>query len=149
MASLHIVIIGGGIAGLATAISLSQKSKHHILILEGNSSLTEAGAGIQITSNASRILCKWGLREGFEAIATVSDFMEIRRYGSDQLIGLVPANVQSYAERVWNFPHWLVHRIDYQKLLAEAAMEPEARTGPAMVSHYRGEPGKLEYSNFT
>ncbi|KIX08162.1 uncharacterized protein Z518_02818 [Rhinocladiella mackenziei CBS 650.93] len=121
MSTLHIVIVGAGIAGLAAAISISQKAKHDILICESNPTLTTTGAGIHITSSASRLLCNWGLREKFEDIATVPDYMDVRRYGDDRLIGLVPSNIRGHAERVWGFPHWLVHRIDYRKILADAA----------------------------
>ncbi|EXJ68259.1 uncharacterized protein A1O5_08874 [Cladophialophora psammophila CBS 110553] len=121
MASFQIIIIGTGIAGLATAISLSQKTQHQILILESSSVLTEAGAGIQCSAAASRVLSSWALREEFEAVATCPDFTEIRRYEDDELIGLIPANVNDYSTRLRGFPHWLVHRVDYQKILADAA----------------------------
>ena len=121
--SWHIVIVGAGIGGLATAISLAGKTKHQIRILEASPTLKEAGAGIQITSNASRILIQWGLLEEFESIATLPDFMQIRRYASNEVIGLVPANEKEYASKVWGSPHWLVHRIDYQQVLARAAIE--------------------------
>ena len=119
----HIVIVGAGIGGLAAAISLARKTKHQIRVLEGSATLKEAGAGIQITPNASRILIQWGLREEFESIATVPSFMQIRRYASNEVIGLVPANEKEYASKVWGSPHWLVHRIDYQQVLARAATE--------------------------
>ncbi|OQU96652.1 FAD binding domain-containing protein [Cladophialophora immunda] len=121
MASLQIIIIGTGIAGLATGISLSQKTNHNILILESSPILTEAGAGIQCSAAASRILSNWGLRKQFEAVATCPDFTEIRRYEGNELIGLIFANVKNYSTRLRGFPHWLVHRVDYQKILAEAA----------------------------
>ncbi|OAP60770.1 hypothetical protein AYL99_05772 [Fonsecaea erecta] len=121
MASFQIIIIGTGIAGLATAISLSQKTKHQILILESSPILTEAGAGIQCSAAASRILSSWGLGEQFEAVATCPDFTEIRRYDNNELIGIIPTNVKNYSARLRGSPHWLVHRVDYQKILAEAA----------------------------
>ncbi|OCT51560.1 6-hydroxynicotinate 3-monooxygenase [Cladophialophora carrionii] len=122
MASIQIVIVGAGIAGLATAISISQKTKHGILILESSPVLTEAGAGVQINASASRLLSTWGLKERFEAVATRPDFLEIRRYDDFELLGLIPSNVKSYSERVRGSPHWLVHRVDYQRILADAAM---------------------------
>ncbi|KIX94387.1 uncharacterized protein Z520_09773 [Fonsecaea multimorphosa CBS 102226] len=127
MASFQIIIIGTGIAGLATAISLSQKTKHEILILESSPILTEAGAGVQCSAAASRILGNWGLREHFEAVATSPDFMEIRRYDNNGLIGLMPTNVKNYSTRLRGSPHWLVHRVDYQKILAEAATASGAK----------------------
>jgi salicylate hydroxylase len=114
-----IIIIGAGIGGLAAATSIAQKTSHRIQILERSPELTEAGAGIQITPNASRIFRQWGFEDGFVKIATVPDYMDIRRYATNETIGLVPANVQNYASD--GAPHWLVHRIEYQQTLAKAA----------------------------
>lgn len=118
----RIVIIGSGIGGLAAAVAIAQKCGHQVCVLETASRLTEAGAGIQITPNASIILSSWGLQHEFEKIATVSDFMEIRRYATNAAIGLVPSDVNGYARRVWGSPHWTVHRIDYQDALAKQAI---------------------------
>ena len=117
----NIVIIGAGIGGLAAAVSLAQKTSHSIRILERSHELKEAGAGIQISPSASRILTQWGLKENMEKIATITEFMDIRRYDNDETIGMIPANIQAYAERVWGSPHWLVHRRDYQDVLTGAA----------------------------
>ncbi|KAJ9607730.1 hypothetical protein H2200_007808 [Cladophialophora chaetospira] len=122
MASFQIIIVGAGIGGLATALSISQKTKHKILVLESSPVLTEAGAGIQLNASASRLASNWGLTEQFEAVATRPDFVEIRRYDDFELLGLIPANVKGYSERVRGSPHWLVHRVDYQKILADAAV---------------------------
>lgn len=122
MPPFQVIIIGAGIAGLATAISLSQKTKHEILVLESSPILTEAGAGIQISAAASRPLTNWGLRAQFEAVATAPEYMEIRRYQNGNLLGLIPANVKGYSVRLRGFPHWLVHRVDYQRILADEAI---------------------------
>ncbi|KAH0844730.1 hypothetical protein AYO21_01950 [Fonsecaea monophora] len=120
MATFKIIIIGTGIAGLATALSISQKTKHEILILESSPILTEAGAGIQCSPAATRILSGWGLRDQFEAIAVLPDLMEIRRYEDNDLLGLSFINIKDYSVLMRGFPHWFVHRVDYQKILADA-----------------------------
>lgn len=117
----QIIIVGGGIGGLATAISLAQKTNYRIRVLESSLTLKEVGAGIQITPNASRVLCGWGLREEFEKIATVPNFMEILRYDDNRNLGLVPSNIGNFASRAWGHPHWLVHRMEYQAVLARSA----------------------------
>ena len=52
---MKINILGGGIAGLASAIFLS-KQGHEVTIVERNDYINELGAGIQITPNAIRVL---------------------------------------------------------------------------------------------
>ena len=117
---MNIIVIGAGIGGLATALSIARKTTYHVTVLEASSSLSEAGAGIQITSNASRILHQWDLGHIFEEYATIPDFMEVRSYKVNEIIGLVAANKRDYAARVWGSPHWLIHRVRYQEILAEA-----------------------------
>lgn len=143
---LKVVIIGGGIAGLvcnpylfyslgalfadiyqATAFSIARKSDFQVTVLERHLDLTEVGAGIQITPNAARVLCKWGLRREFEDIATVPDFNEVRRYSDGELRGNLVQNAQGFSEKMYGYPHWLVHRADYQQVLGKAAREAGVR----------------------
>jgi 2-polyprenyl-6-methoxyphenol hydroxylase-like FAD-dependent oxidoreductase len=57
-----LVIIGGGIGGVATALALAQRgiSAH---VLEQSAELAEIGAGIQLGPNASRVLDRLGVLE--------------------------------------------------------------------------------------
>jgi salicylate hydroxylase len=58
----HAAIIGAGVAGLTAALALA---KHGISseIFEQAPALTEVGAGLQISPNASRILDRLGVLE--------------------------------------------------------------------------------------
>ena len=62
MPAEHAAIIGAGISGLAAALSLS---RHGISseIFEQAGELTEVGAGLQVSPNASRILAELGILE--------------------------------------------------------------------------------------
>jgi salicylate hydroxylase len=122
MATFDIVIIGAGIAGIATALSLALKTVHKITIVEGSPVLTEAGAGIQISAAVSRLLSNWGLYEQMRAVATEPDFVEFHRYQNNERTGLTVANSHDYSRRLRGYPHWLIHRVNYQKILAEAAV---------------------------
>ena len=62
---LNVTIIGAGIAGLSAGLSLQRKG-HNVRVFEANPELAEFGAGIQLTPNATRILCHyWGLERAF------------------------------------------------------------------------------------
>ncbi len=52
---LPIAVVGGGIGGLAAALSLL-RAGFDVQVFEQSSALTEVGAGIQISPNASRLL---------------------------------------------------------------------------------------------
>lgn len=76
---LHIVVIGAGLGGLATAISLARHG-HMVHVYEAGTNLSELGAGIQVPPNATRILDRWGLREALERRATEPNSDCLRRY---------------------------------------------------------------------
>ena len=81
------------------------------------------GAGTHCSAAAaSRILGNWELREQVEAVATCPDLTVTRHYDNNELLGLILVNVKGSSRRIRGGPHWLVHRVDYQKILAEAAV---------------------------
>ena len=84
--SLDIIIIGAGIGGLAAAIFLS-KANHNVTVFESNASLSEIGAGIQISPNAMRILDYYGLKDVFDAESTENEGAELRRWDSGKVLG--------------------------------------------------------------
>jgi salicylate hydroxylase len=59
---LKVIIVGGGIAGLAAAIGLKHAG-HDVSILEQVRETAEVGAGIQMAPNAARIMGRFGLLE--------------------------------------------------------------------------------------
>ena len=121
--NMKIIVVGGGIAGLATAFGIARQTSFEVIVLERQDTLTEVGAGIQITSAAGKVICQWGLRKEFEAIATVPDYSEVRRYSNGKVLGKVWHNYLDFAENMYGAPHWILHRADFQQALAKAARE--------------------------
>ncbi|HUK69494.1 MAG TPA: FAD-dependent monooxygenase [Streptosporangiaceae bacterium] len=56
----EILVIGGGIGGLAAALAISRTGRH-VRVLERSRQFGEIGAGIQLAPNATRILDRLGL----------------------------------------------------------------------------------------
>lgn len=83
---LNVIIIGAGLGGLSAAISFSRKG-HKVRVLESSAGLSEFGAGIQITPNATRILYSWGLGKEFEKYVHTPDMSVARRYSTGKIIG--------------------------------------------------------------
>ncbi|SCN07603.1 Protein of unknown function [Bacillus wiedmannii] len=65
----NVIIIGGGIAGLCTAISL-QKIGLDVKVYDQNTEPTVAGAGIIIAPNAMQALEPYGISERIKKLAT-------------------------------------------------------------------------------
>lgn len=120
-----ILIIGGGIAGLAAATALAQKN-HKVTVLESKPGLNEFGASIGITSNGVRPLKAWGLQKAFEKVVTKNGFLDLREGSTNRMIGHIPHNKNNasslnYGEEIWN-----INRQDFQQVLARAAEESGA-----------------------
>jgi 2-polyprenyl-6-methoxyphenol hydroxylase-like FAD-dependent oxidoreductase len=65
-AGKNIGIVGGGIGGIATAVALHQAGIHAV-VYERTSQLREAGAGMMLWPNATRVLREMGLLENMSA----------------------------------------------------------------------------------
>lgn len=58
--SLHVGIVGAGIGGLTAAIAIARAGAQ-VTLLEATDELGEIGAGIQVFTNVSRFLVRWGV----------------------------------------------------------------------------------------
>src|SRR5688572_33302386 len=72
-----VVIVGGGIGGLATALALALKGIASIL-LEQSAEFREVGAGIQLGPNVFKRFDALGIRTGIEANAVFPENLIMR-----------------------------------------------------------------------
>jgi salicylate hydroxylase len=117
-----VLIAGGGIAGLATALALA---KHSIpsRILEQRAQPSEAGAGIQIGPNGVRVLTALGVAPHLAAYASRPAEIVVRQGGSARILARMPLG--AWIEARHGAPYWVVHRRDLQEaLLAGVRAEP-------------------------
>ena len=110
-----IAVIGAGIAGLALAAALDQRGLPCV-IFEQATDLTEAGAGVQIAPNASRLLHRLGLAAQLDAVAVRPAATEFRRWADDSLIGRSPLGDE--CDRRYGAPYYTIHRADLRDALA-------------------------------
>jgi salicylate hydroxylase len=125
---LPIIIAGAGIAGLSAALAFARTGRR-VLVLEKAAALTEAGAGIQLSPNASRHLQHWGVLERLRGAALAPRAVVVRRARDAALLARLPLDD---AEKRWGAPYLVAHRADLQKALLEAvAAQPriELRLG--------------------
>ncbi|KAI9823545.1 MAG: hypothetical protein M1826_007701 [Phylliscum demangeonii] len=118
-AACHVVIVGAGLGGLATAISLRKAGHDHdVTVLEQASEWREVGAGIQIPPNASRILRQWGLLEAIEARSIQPTAIVLRSYQTGEVLST--QNVVPHMQASYGAPFLVIHRADYHRILREA-----------------------------
>ncbi|HXO48883.1 MAG TPA: FAD-dependent monooxygenase, partial [Mycobacterium sp.] len=65
---IPILIIGGGIGGMAAGLALAQ-SGFPVHVVEQAAEFSEIGAGLQLAPNALRILEELGVRPAVDALA--------------------------------------------------------------------------------
>lgn len=118
--SRTIIVAGAGIGGLTAALALAEKG-YRIVVCEQSEQLQEAGAGIQLSPNATRVLFELGLKERMAPHAVAPLAISIRSARSGREIGEValgPAMEFRYGS-----PYWAMHRADLQAALLAAAQQ--------------------------
>jgi salicylate hydroxylase len=118
---LSVAVIGGGIGGLAAALSLL-KAGFDVRVYEQADKLGEVGAGIQISPNASRLLHRLGLadalaRRGVRPVATHQ-----RRWDDGRTLQRAPLG--DTVLQAFGAPYYHFHRADLLAALA-GALPPE------------------------
>jgi salicylate hydroxylase len=122
-ASRTIVVAGAGIGGLTAAIALADR-RFHVIVLEKAPQLDEAGAGIQLSPNASHILIRLGLEKHLIGRVVVPDDIAVVAAQSGRTIVRIPLGLS--AQTRYGAPYWIAHRADLQvALLARAREHPD------------------------
>ena len=94
--SLRVVICGGGIAGFATAVGLSRQG-HRVHVLESHEKLAEVGSGINIPSNATRVLDCFDVLDHLEPFASPPTDFVLRRYDDGRVLYKLPTTAMTQA----------------------------------------------------
>jgi salicylate hydroxylase len=117
-ATLPVLIAGGGIGGLATAIALA---RHGIpsRVLERRARFSEAGAGIQLSPNGVRMLRRLGVDGDLAPNAGRPDEIKVFAGGSGAVLTRLPLG--DWIEARHGAPYWVAHRQDLQASLLAGA----------------------------
>ena len=109
-----IVVAGAGIGGLTAALTLAAQG-FRVVIMEKAERLEEAGAGLQLSPNASRILVELGLQPRLASAAVMPDAINIMsaRDGGE-IVRLPLGEAASFRAGA---PYWVVHRAELQAAL--------------------------------
>jgi salicylate hydroxylase len=86
---MRVIVAGGGIGGLTTAIAL----RHHgidALVLEQAETMAEIGAGIQIASNAAIVLREIGLEQAIRAVGVKPQSYDYRDLRTGRMLYKAP-----------------------------------------------------------
>jgi hypothetical protein len=114
-----VLIIGGGIGGMATALSFAQAGIR-VRLIEKNLEFTEVGAGMQLAPNCSRLLDRLGILEQVQANAVFPKQI----VWMDAINGERLACIDLSAKFVetFGYPYIVVHRADLMHVLHQACL---------------------------
>ena len=117
---MKIIVLGGGIAGLATSAFLANQGKH-VVVIEKSNSLEDHGAGIQITPNAEKVIKQLGIYDQFKEISDQPSSINIREIDTTRRLHSVPLDQYCTNEFTGDYHH--IHRQDFIKLLSIRSKE--------------------------
>ncbi len=138
--SRQVFIAGAGVAGLSVAIAFAEHG-YVVNVFEQAQHLEAAGAGIQLSPNATRILRQLGVLDHLLPAAVRPDAVVLRDATTLRELARVPLG--QAAEARWGAPYLVAHRADLQSaLMARVTGMPDIRVNPgAQVSSVA--PGSL------
>lgn len=144
-ARLRIAIVGGGIGGLAAALSLL-RAGFDVHVHEQAREIGEVGAGIQISPNAARLLHRLGLAEGMAETGVKPLWRHQRRWQDGRTLSRGPLGPE--AEARFGAPYYNFHRADLIAILAAALPPERLHVGHRLVAiEQRGDEVEARFAN--
>ncbi|MDP5030948.1 MAG: FAD-dependent monooxygenase [Paraglaciecola sp.] len=116
----NIAVVGAGIGGLSCALALV-KQGFIVTVYEQASSLSEVGAGLQLSPNAMRVLHQLGVAESLSRYAFSPENAVMRHFNSGKRYFSVPLGKACL--RQFGAEYWHVHRADLHKVLLNACQQ--------------------------
>ncbi|KAH0843013.1 hypothetical protein AYO21_03273 [Fonsecaea monophora] len=130
-ASLQIIVVGGGIAGLCAAIGL-RRAGHHVHLFERAPTATAFGAGVVIGYNASKVLTSWGLDYEKYHINVAETFKMVKGDTFEEIMSFPPG---LYEKLAGGSRQYYAHRIDLQQALLGLATQQDALGKPVTITY--------------
>ena len=127
---MRVLVAGGGIGGLTTAIALRHQGID-ALVLEQAEVMAEIGAGIQLASNSAIVLRELGLEQAMRAVGVKPQSYDYRDLRTGRMLYQAPLGDEA-AER-YGAPMYNIHRADLIQILFDAVPPDAKRLGACCV----------------
>src|ERR1700719_2406925 len=110
MSRESILIVGGGLGGLTTALALARRGRP-TRVLEGAAEFGAIGYGIQFGPNGFHVFDRLGLTEQVMAVADAPPAVLMLDALTGKELVPIPTAAPSFRAR-FKYPYIIVHRID-------------------------------------
>lgn len=119
MSADPVLILGGGIGGLAAALALARKGRA-VRVFEQGAEFREIGAGIQLGPNVYRMFEVLGLTDAIERYSVHPDNLVMMDALTGEQVIRVPVGSDAFRERFGGYLYGVIHRGDLYQVLLEA-----------------------------
>jgi salicylate hydroxylase len=126
MPGLKVLVVGGGIGGITTVLALRQRGVD-VQLFEQAAAFGQVGAGLQVSSNAAKILRRLGLGDELKKVATYPDGRDYRGWDTAERLYYTPLGQK--AEAHFGSPYYAAHRAELLDVLLTGLTD---RTGITM-----------------
>jgi salicylate hydroxylase len=116
---LRIAIVGGGIGGLTLGLALREHGLQ-AEIFEAAPELTEIGAAVAQSANATRLFQRLGILDEYAKAATTPTELIYREWQRGDRIAAHPVGKDSWYLNRFGAPYYGIHRADLQRVLSTA-----------------------------
>jgi salicylate hydroxylase len=124
--ALKVLVAGGGIGGITCVLALRQRGIE-CQLFEQAPAFGQVGAGLQVSSNAARVLLKLGLGEALKRVATYPQGRDYRAWDNGDRLYYTPLGRR--AEAHFGSPYYAAHRADLLDVLLSGLGEHGFRLG--------------------
>jgi salicylate hydroxylase len=119
---MRVVIVGGGIGGIAAALFL-RRAGLDATVYEQAQEAREVGAGIVVSPNMVRLMAKLGLAGGLDAFAVkLEAAWEFRRWQDGRVLSV--QQMGEACERLYSAHCYVAHRAELLALFQQALPQP-------------------------
>lgn len=144
MARLPVVIVGGGVGGVAAALALGRQGRR-VLLLEQADQIGAIGYGVQIGPNVLPMLQRLGVGAAALEKAWLPTEIRWNELETGRRLAEIPLRTAEFARRYGGSKYIAIHRVDlHELLLAACRRHAEIELNQSTtVEGYRQEDGRV------